>query len=68
MNGRRHQVHQKQTKHQVNIIDILDFDWKYSDVTSFVIINIFISNCDYTFLDYSYIYFVIELHNTITFN
>ncbi len=45
--------------------------WKYSDVTPFVIVNIFISNCNLIthffsqyysyFSDYSYIYFVIKM-------
>ncbi len=40
----------------------------YSDVTPFVIFNIFSSNCNLiTFVtDYSYIYFVIKLCNSIT--
>ncbi len=48
---------------------------KYSDVTPFVIIHIFISNCNlitHSFsvivTDYSYIYLVIKLRNFATCN
>ncbi len=50
-------------------------DRKYSDVTLFVITDIFISNCDlitHSFLltvtDYSYIYLVIRLRSFVTCN
>ncbi len=48
---------------------------KKSDVTPFVIINIFISNCNLithfflvTVTDYNYFYFVIKLRNYVTCN
>ncbi len=47
--------------------------WKKSDVTPFVIINIFTSNCNLitifflvTVTDYNYFYFVIKLRNSVT--
>ncbi len=59
---RRHRAHQK-------------YCILYSDVTPFVIINIYISNCNLithlvfvTVTDYSYIYFVIKLHNFVNCN
>ncbi len=36
--------------------------WTYSDVTPFVIVNIFISNCNLT----THIYFVIQFCNSVT--
>ncbi len=49
--------------------------WKKSDVTPFVIINIFISNCNLitniflvTVTNYNYFYFLINLRNSVTFN
>ncbi len=49
--------------------------WKKSDVTPFVILNIFISNCNLithffsvTVTDYNYFYFVIKLRNSVTCN
>ncbi len=49
--------------------------WKKSDVTLFVIISIFISNCNLithfflvTVTDYNYFYFVIKLRNPVTCN
>ncbi len=48
---------------------------KYSSVTPFVIVNIFISNCNLithfflvTVTNYSYIYFVIKLRNALACN
>ncbi len=48
---------------------------KKSDVTLFVILNIFISNCNLithlflvTVTNYNYFYFVIKLHNSVTCN
>ncbi len=45
--------------------------WKYSDATPFVIINVFISNCNlithfFSVTDFSYIYFVIKIQDAIT--
>ncbi len=52
-----------------------EYVWKKSDVTPFVIINIFISNCNLithffwvTVTDYNYFYFVIKFCNSITCN
>ncbi len=49
--------------------------WKKSDVTPFVILNIFLSNCNLithfflvTVTNYDYFYFVIKLRNSITCN
>ncbi len=49
--------------------------WKKSDVTLFVIVNIFISNCNLitffflvTVTNYNYFYFVIKLRNSVTCN
>jgi len=49
--------------------------WKKSDVTLFVIVNIFISNCNLitifflvTVTNYNYFYFVIKLRNFVTCN
>ncbi len=57
------------------LFNILAFYRKYSDVTPFIIVNIFIGNCNLithfflvTVSDSSYIYFVIKLHNAITCN
>ncbi len=48
---------------------------KKSDVSLFVILNIFISNCNLiykfvsvTVMDYNYFYFVIKLRNLVTCN
>ncbi len=48
---------------------------KKSDVTPFVILNIFISNCNLithfflvTVTNYNYFYFVIKLRNSVTCN
>ncbi len=62
---------------KINIIQhkVWTFYRKYSDVTYFVIINIFIRNCNLiihsfsvTVTVYSYVYSVIKLHNFITRN
>ncbi len=49
--------------------------WEKSDAIPFVIINIFISNCNLithlflvTVTNYNYFYFVIKLRNSVTFN
>ncbi len=68
---RRHCAHQKHAKQQNESYStysrLINFYRKYADVTTFVIINIFKSNCNlftYSFsvtvTDYNYIYFVFK--------
>ncbi len=59
---------------EINQLNLYVDVCKYSDVTPFVIVNIFISNCDLitqffivTATDYSYRYFVIKLRNAAQF-
>ncbi len=70
---RRQSAHQDMQNNKMNIIQhtAKAFYRKYSDVTPFVIIgncNLITHSFSVTVTDYSYIYFVIKLHNIVTCN